>query len=429
MPEPLQNRIDRDTHRIDTRLISHNALDAVAKLKTAGYSAYLVGGCVRDLLLGLHPKDFDVSTDATPEQVIKIFKRARIIGRRFKIVHLYYGRELIEVTTFRGHHPDEDHPHAIRSTTGQLLRDNVFGSLEEDALRRDFTANALYFDPDDEALIDYVQGYEDIQQHVLRVIGEPDQRYQEDPVRMLRAARFCAKLGFTLEANASEQISRQRRHLNHIPPARLFDESLKLFLSGYSEAAFEQLLKFKLFELLFPYTPVTNTHTEKLVHQALINTDQRLRHKKGVTPAFLFAVMLWALYRQHLDALADTKQSESGKRNQAAQLAFSDQYQIIAIPRRFSLPARDIWDMQYILESRPKHRINRTLQNPRFRAAYDFLLLRAQSGEPLDSLCQWWTDIQHANETTQQQLINELPANHSRKNRRPRKRRPRQNNK
>jgi len=428
MTNQLFHQIPQREHKIDKRHISQNAINAINDLKKAGFSAYLVGGCVRDLLLGLHPKDFDVATDATPEQIVRIFKRARIIGRRFKIVHLYFGRELIEVTTFRGHHPEEDHPHAVRSATGQLLRDNIYGSLEEDALRRDFTANALYYDTDDHSLLDYVEGYPDIQQKLLRVIGDPAQRYQEDPVRMLRAARFCAKLGFKLEPGAQDQINRQRLHLNHIPAARLFDECLKLFLSGYGEAAFDILNQLDLFSLLFPYALGNNSsaQTLQLIRQALINTDQRLRQDKGVTPAFFFAVMLWPRYQSHYLQLADSNLPDSAKRHQAAHQAFSEQNEVTSIPKRFSLPARDIWDMQPILEYRPKNRIHKIMQQSRFRAAYDFLLLREQSGENLNGVSSWWTQIQQSDEASQQAMIASLTETGRKKRRNPRKRRPKQ---
>lgn len=365
------------------------------RLKKSGYQAYLVGGGVRDLLLGREPKDFDVATDATPEQIKAAFGNARIIGRRFRLVHVRFGREIIEVATFRSmQFQQEKH-----SDEGMVLRDNEFGSIEEDALRRDFTVNALYYNIADFSVIDYSDGMADLEAGMLRLLGDPETRYREDPVRMLRAARFAAKLGFNIEASTEEPITRLAYLLGDVPSARLYEEVLKLFISGYAVSAFEKLRHYDLFAQLFPQTEEALAHEDHafplvLVLKGLENTDRRLAQDKPVTPAFLFAVLLWEPLRR----IAHELEAEGLPLYQALQQAgnqvVEEQVRCVAIPRRFSMPMREIWTLQARFHNTKGKRPLRLLAHPRFRAAYDFLLLRAASGEADPALASWWTTFQ-----------------------------------
>lgn len=413
--------ITPDQHQIDTRSINRHAVTAVQTLLDAGFKAYLVGGCIRDLLLGMKPKDFDISTNARPEDILKLFKRARIIGRRFRIVHVYFGREMLEITTFRGHHPeDDDHPHASRSESGQLLRDNIYGTASEDALRRDFTANALYYDIQDNTVLDYANGYEDIQNRILRIIGDPEKRYREDPVRMLRALRFAGKLEFNIEAKTAAPIHELGDLLSNIPAARLFDESLKVFLSGYGSKTLPLMIDYDLFRQLYPFT---DEHLETpffadMVSQALANTDARLAIGKGITPAFFYAVLLWPVV---LKAAEDHKAAglpDVPALHRASYEAISAQQTRTSIPKRFSLPMKEIWDLQLRLPRRNGPRAEKLSHLPRFRAAYDFLLLREECGENCNGLGQWWTDYQAANREGKHAMVKSLSSSTPKKRRR-----------
>lgn len=418
-------RIPHSQHQIDTRAINRHAISAVRTLLDAGFKAYLVGGCIRDLLLGLKPKDFDISTDARPEDVTRLFKRARIIGRRFRIVHVYFGRELLEITTFRGHHPEEDdHPHASRNESGQLLRDNIYGTASEDALRRDFTANALYYDIEDDSVLDYADGYQDIQQRILRIIGDPEKRYREDPVRMLRALRFAGKLGFEIEANTAAPIGKLGNLLGNIPAARLFDESLKVFLSGYGSKTLPLVREYGLFEQLYPFTELDSDFFDCMINQALINTDQRLASGKGITPAFFYAVLLWPPLLKAVEHHKKSGMPEAPALHRAAQEVISAQVTRTSIPRRFSLPMKEIWDLQLRLPRRHGQRAEKLSHHPRFRAAYDFLLLREQCGEQCDGLGQWWTDYQDTDRAGKRDMVKALSADNKPQRRRRRKPRP-----
>lgn len=418
-------RIPHSQHQIDTRAINRHAMATVRTLLDAGFKAYLVGGCIRDLLLGLKPKDFDISTNARPEDVIKLFKRARIIGRRFRIVHVYFGRELLEITTFRGHHPeDDDHPHASRNESGQLLRDNIYGTASEDALRRDFTANALYYDIEDDSVLDYADGYQDIQQRILRIIGVPEKRYREDPVRMLRAVRFAGKLGFEIEGQTAEPIRKLGSLLSNIPAARLFDESLKVFLSGYGSKTLSLVREYGLFEQLYPFTELDSDFFNCMVKQALINTDHRLAIGKGVTPAFFYAVLLWPPLLKAVEHHKKSGMPEAPALHRAAQEIISAQVTRTSIPRRFSLPMKEIWELQLRLPRRHGQRAEKLSHHPRFRAAYDFLLLREQCGEQCNGLGQWWTDYQDADRADKRDMVKALSADNKPQRRRRHKPRP-----
>lgn len=411
-------------HHISDRDISKNAVRVVEQLKKAGFAAYLVGGCVRDLLLDGHPKDFDVATDATPEEVKKIFRSARIIGRRFRIVHVRFGREITEVTTFRGHpgktKPGADH---TQSEKGILLRDNVYGDIKSDALRRDFTVNALYYAPDDGAILDYAGGLNDLQKRQLRIIGDPNARYKEDPVRMLRAVRFAAKLGFAMTPETEAPIREHAEYLADIPPARRFEEVLKLFISGYATAVLTKLEEYGLLTYLFPGAAkclqADDTYCERMISAMVSNTDKRIRSQKRVTPAFIYAAMLWPPLQMKIrEFMQEHKLNHHDAMQQAASGMVGEQLSYTAIPKRFLIPMREIWALQQRLGRRDGRRAFQTMEHPRFRAAYDFLLLREEAGEKLDGLGLWWTRFQDASEAERESMIETLPQK-----KRPRRRR------
>ncbi|WP_028240683.1 polynucleotide adenylyltransferase PcnB [Stutzerimonas azotifigens] len=414
-PEILTSR-QHSLHRDD---ISRNAVNVVQRLQQAGYQAYVVGGCVRDLLLDLDPKDFDVATSATPEQVRAEFRNARVIGRRFKLVHVHFGREIIEVATFRANHPEDDdeedaNPLASRNESGRILRDNVYGTLEDDAQRRDFTINALYYDPASERILDHTHGVHDIRNRLIRLIGDPEQRYQEDPVRMLRAVRFAAKLDFEIEKHSAEPIRRLAPLLKEIPSARLFDEVIKLFLGGQAERTFELLLEYDLFAPLFPASALAlernPEYAGQLIRQALANTDDRIYAGKPVTPAFLFAALLWPALPARVLELQDRGMPPIPAMQEAAHDIIWQQCQRTAIPKRFSIPMREIWDMQERLPRRHGRRADQLIESPRFRAGYDFLLLRESAGEQTGGLGDWWTDYQEADEAGRRAMIRGLSS-------------------
>src|SRR6187402_1051965 len=346
--------IPRDQHNISRKNISGAAIKIIKQLEDAGFNAYLVGGGVRDLLLGNHPKDFDIATDAKPEEVKRIFRSARIIGRRFQIVHVRIGREMFEVTTFRGHHEDVAHAKS-KTDEGMLLRDNVYGTIETDAARRDFTVNALYYTTRDFSVHDYCNGLEDIKNRTLRIIGDPATRYKEDPVRMLRAVRFATKLGFKIDPVTAKPISELSGLLGNISEARLFEEVLKLFLNGSATATFHLMREYDLLQQLFPGADAAlkagDTLGAALIEQSMISTDKRIRADETVTPAFIFAALLWpALQREQ--KLLGAKMPPQAAYLQAAQNVISQQLTRTSIPKRFLIPMREIWDLQHRLPSR-----------------------------------------------------------------------------
>lgn len=371
--------------------MSPNAVAVVETLRNAGYEAYLVGGCVRDLLLGGTPKDFDVATDATPQEVKTVFPRARLIGRRFRIAHVRFRREFIEVSTFRRRNEDDESEADANhlSADGVLLSDNVYGTLDEDAFRRDFTVNALYYDPLDDTVLDYTTGLRDIETRTLRIIGEPEERLREDPVRILRAMRFAAKLGFELDPRTRDAIAPMSELLTAIPPARLFDEFNKLFMNGHAVAAWSLMWEFGLPEILFPLSE----EDDGLVRAALQSTDGRVAEDKPVTPGFLLAAMCWPEF-QRRTALSATANNAADERLKAAHSVIGEQQLTIAFPRRLSMFIRDVWRLQSSLERQSPRSLKRTLGHPRFRAAYDFLVLRAETGEADPELARWWTQAQ-----------------------------------
>ncbi|MWJ27818.1 polynucleotide adenylyltransferase PcnB [Halomonas sediminis] len=428
--------IPRDEHPVSRQHFSEAALKVLYRLDSAGFGAYLVGGCIRDALLGKMPKDFDVATNATPEQVRDLFRNSRLIGRRFRIVHVRFGREVIEVTTFRGK-PSDDHGNHIahQSENGLLLRDNVWGDIQEDAIRRDFTINALYYNIADFSIHDFAGGVHDIETRTLRLIGDPATRYREDPVRMLRAVRFAAKLDFHIAADSEAPIHELAPLLLQIPPARLFDEVLKLFMAGHGLATFRLLSHYGLFAMLFPEAEeamVDLPWAEPLIEQALQNTDKRIAENRPVTPAFLLAAFLWAPVVQRLAELENSGMPPIPALQAAAQQVISRQLHHTSIPKRFGMPMRDIWELQQRLPLRRGKRAFQTREHPRFRAAYDLLLLREQAGELEPGLGDWWTAFQQGDEHEQRRLLQKVggdPASQGsgqRKRRRRRKPRPTQ---
>ena len=385
--------IPRDQHTISRKDISPNALRVLYRLREAGFGAYLVGGAVRDLLVAGNPKDFDVATDATPEQIKGLFRNCRLIGRRFRLAHVVFGREIIEVATFRANSDDGTGDREVEN--GMLVRDNVYGTIEDDAVRRDFTCNALYYAIEDFSVRDYTGGFEDVMAGVMRLIGEPEQRYREDPVRMLRAVRLAAKLGFSIEPATAAPIPQLAHLLADAAPARLFEEMLKLFLSGHAVASFEGLERHGLFAELFPDSAAAlranrSGALRRVIIEGLANTDARVAADEPVSPAFLFALLLWPAYCRALASLQKQGVALEEAMRRAADRATVHQLERIALPRRFSLPMQEIWLMQMRFGGRQKRRVQRTLAHPRFRAAFDFLLLRhAASGEHADDVAYW----------------------------------------
>lgn len=415
----------RAEHTISRANISQHALKVLYRLKQAGYEAYMVGGGVRDLLLGHEPKDFDIATNATPEEVREVFRNCRLIGRRFRLAHVFFGREIVEVATFRGTSLEAgDDAHRLEN--GMILRDNVYGSIGEDALRRDFTVNALYYNIDDFSLVDYTGGLDDIRAGRLRLIGDdPVARYREDPVRMLRAVRFACKLGFLIDERCAAPLRELAPLLREISSARLFDETLKLFHSGYALQAFEKLRHFDLFAELFPETDACLAREEQafpitFVSRGLDNTDRRLLDGKPVAPAFLFAVLLWEPVRGRYQALLDDGQPSADAMAMASQEVASQQQRRVAIQKRFALPMREIWALQPRFERRNGKRALALLSHPRFRAAYDFLLLRAEAGEADLELAQWWTRFQEVDASERARMLGTATP----RKRRRRKRKP-----
>jgi len=404
MPELTPNIIPRNQHPVSRNLISPSALKVMHRLHSKGYEAFLVGGGVRDILLGKHPKDFDISTNAHPEEVHALFKNSRLIGRRFKLVHILFGREMIEVATFRGQADAQSNKSDThQSEHGMLLRDNVYGTVEEDAIRRDFTVNALYYSAQDFCIYDYLNGVKDLEARQLRMIGDPETRYREDPVRMLRALRFSAKLDFDIETNTSAPISEMAPLLDNIPAARLFEEVLKLFLSGHAAEIFDKLLHYQLFDSLFPQISHTlksdpqGAFYTRFIIEGLKNTDKRIRAEKPVTPAFLYATLIWPEVNRQWQQLKSEGVPDFPALQQASQRALQNQLAHISIPKRFTLMMKEIWEYQIRLNKTQGRRPFQLIEQPRFRAAYDFLLLREQAGEDLKGLGQWWTTFQVKN--------------------------------
>ena len=420
-------------YSLNTRQICPQAFQVVSVLKENNFQAFLVGGCIRDLLINKNPKDFDVATNAKPHEVKALFKRSRIVGRRFQIVHVPFGRNIIEVTTFRSNSPDKiQSPRAKRhlqqSASGLLTRDNVFGSIKEDAQRRDLTINALYYDPVDQKLNDFCQGLQDLHDRKISIIGDPAQRYREDPVRLLRVIRFTAKLDFDIEPRTSKPIAKMAQNLSHVSAPRMFDETLKLFMGGDGLKIFKLLREFDLFAFIIPQTSRIIEQGDnlalRLIEQAFKNTDLRISNKQRVTPAFIYAALLWPSVQHVASSLQSKGHSPSMAMNKAANEVIANQIPITAIPRRFTTAMREIWSLQLSLPRRGGERAKRLSEHPRFRAAYDFVLLREQAGENLDGLGNWWTQYQQTNELERQEMVKKIDAGRSKRPRH-RRRKPR----
>ncbi|WP_174891159.1 polynucleotide adenylyltransferase PcnB [Candidatus Hamiltonella defensa] len=420
--------IPRKKHPISRKNISENALKVLYRLNKAGYEAYLVGGGVRDLLLGKKPKDFDITTNATPDQVRELFRNCRLIGRRFRLAHIMFGTDTIEVATFRGHHglksANQNSHSSQRAQNGMLLRDNIFGSIEEDAHRRDFTVNSLYYGIADFTLRDYTGGLKDIKQGLIRLIGDPEIRYPEDPVRMLRAVRFSAKLDMAISSETGKPIPRFAFLLKEVPGARLFEESLKLLQSGHGYKTYLKLCEYQLFPLLFPLiarnlAQKSDSFMEKIIIQALKNTDERLKNKLGIHPAFLFSAMFWYPFVERTQNI----KKEHGKLtyietfSMAADDILNEICRSFAIPKRFTMVMKDIWLFQIRFSHSQKPRAFQLTEHPKFRIAYDLLVLRAEveNQHNLKKIAQWWAEFQAGTVLQKELMIDALQQDSSRR--------------
>lgn len=418
--------IPRPSHNVSRADISKSALKVLYRLHGSGFQAFLVGGSVRDALLGLHPKDFDIATDAHPEEVRTLFGNCRLIGRRFRLAHVRFGREVIEVATFRAAASDANGSDVAHDHEGRILRDNVYGKIDEDVWRRDFTCNALYYNIADFSIWDYVGGVDHIKARRLVLIGDPSKRLREDPVRMLRAVRFAAKLDFRIDESVGAAIAAHRGLLRNVPPARLFDEFLKLFQAGFAEKTFELLREYKLFEQLFPETfeqLERDDNFARFVKTSLISTDRRVAEGKSITPMFLLGVFLWAPVQRFAEHLRSNEEmSEAEALAVAAQEIAVLQQSRISIPRRFTAPMRDMFALQPRFAARSGRRGLKFLEHRRFRAAYDFMMLRSEVGEVDEATASFWTDVQ--NQSSENRTASfELGDQGGKKRRRTRRRR------
>jgi poly(A) polymerase len=424
--------IRRADHNVTRKEFSDSALKVLYRLNKAGYQAFLVGGCVRDAMLELHPKDFDVATDATPDEVKALFRNCRLIGRRFRLAHVRFGREIIEVATFRAaaisehddHHSDDE---------GRILRDNVYGSIDEDVWRRDFTCNALYYNIADFSIWDYTGGFDDIRRKRIVLIGDPEKRMREDPVRMLRGIRFAAKLGFDIDEPVIRAIDHHAHLLPNVPAARLFDEFLKLFQAGNAERTFDLLRDHGLFREMFPATDEELRKDQgfmRFTRAALQNTDRRVRQGKSVTPMFLLGVFLWLPIKKHAEIRrAEEKMSESQSLALAAYEIVAQQQRRISIPKRFTVPMREMLSLQPRFEFKRGKRAMKLLDHRRFRAAYDFMLLLAEVGQASKETAQFWTDVQTQSAAERAESFQIGRPGTGAKKRRPRRRRRKPANK
>ncbi len=420
--------LKRDAHNVSRKDISKNAIKVLYKLNDAGYQSYLVGGGVRDILLGLKPKDFDVATDATPEQIKSVFRNCRLIGRRFRLAHILFGREVIEVATFRAGHEGSQSElqnnkqtrktaKALTDDDGMLVRDNVYGTLIEDAFRRDFTVNALYYTVQDFTVIDYTKGLKDLKAKTLRLIGDPVERYKEDPVRILRAIRLSCKLNLSIEKKTLEPIRELSVLLENISNARLWEECNKMLLSGHAEKTWNALYKEGVSNSLFSQTThCLKSHDSKtksksfnlFIQSALINTDKRIAIKKSVNPAFLFSVILWAPLEECVAKLIEKGLSPYDANQKAADQVLNIQRDRVGIPKRFSSMIKEIWTLQYRLTILKRKSVLHLLEHPRFRAAYDFLCLRAGENKELKELSNWWTEFQELNSQEKDNILSKV---------------------
>ncbi|AIW19877.1 polynucleotide adenylyltransferase PcnB [Vibrio coralliilyticus] len=416
-PELSLNIITRQEHNISRKQISDNALKVLYRLHGAGFDAFLVGGGVRDLLLAQNPKDFDIATNATPEQIRQLFKNCRLIGRRFRLAHIMFGRDIIEVATFRGHHQETSKNISQQSKEGMLLRDNVYGTIDEDAERRDFTINAMYYNIGDYAIHDYAGGNEDLEDRLVRLIGDPETRYREDPVRMLRAIRFAVKLDFDIEEDTAAPIEEMSPLLRDIPSARLYEESLKMLQSGYGLETYHLMREYNLFQQLFPvisedFTEEYSTKTEQMLDLVLDSTDQRIEEGKRINPAFMFAAMLWYPLQARAELLMEKRKlSAYDAIMEASNYILDEQVRTIAIPRRHTATIREIWQLQLRMPRRNGKRAFRLMELNKFRAGFDFLEMRGEiEGGETEQLAKWWETFQNAGRNMRQSMVADLDA-------------------
>jgi poly(A) polymerase len=403
--------ISKKQHHLCKNNIHHTALKVLKRLRENGYEAYLVGGSVRDLLLGKHPKDFDVSTNARPEQIKRLFRNCRLIGRRFRLAHIYFHENTVEVSTFRAA-PTHKNTHNKRSQSGMILSDNEYGDIEQDAFRRDFTVNALYYDAEDESIIDFTGGLKDLNEKVVRIIGDPETRYREDPVRMLRAIRFAAKLDMYLHPSTAAPLVKFSDLLKEIASSRLFDETLKLFHGGAAKKTFELLHQYDLLRQLFPAVHHALVRKQEYVLDTILlgfeDTDRRLSQGKSIAIPFMFTFILWGSVLARQQELRDEPFGPMHHFTKACREILQEQNHLTTIPKRFQHAAQDIWLLQMYLQQRRPRRIKQILQRPRFRAAYDLLVLRHRAGERLGDLVDWWSMLQSAEESERNKMIEDL---------------------
>ena len=390
---------------INHKKISKFAISIIKELNKNDYQGYLVGGCVRDLLCGLEPKDFDIATDATPDQIRKIFKASRIIGKRFKLVHVFNRTELIEVATFRSGEDQNNNGNLIKDQSGKIIRDNIWGSLEQDSHRRDFTVNSIYYSPLSKKFVGHKDGLSDIHKKNIVSIGDPKKRFSEDPVRCLRAIRFSNKLDFKIDGKIKDAIYEKGHLLSSISNARLFDEFCKIFLNGMAEKNFKKLTSFGLNKYLVSTNPEKNEFTSRVIIEALRNTDKRLINSQSVTPGFLVAALLWP---ELLEKSLTKGEINLRKFFRSMDQVLKRQQTITAIPRKFHSYIKDIWVLQLKLHSRIGKQPYKTLKHPRFRAAYDFMLIREKASNEIKGLGKWWTDFQRNDDNLKKSLINNL---------------------
>ncbi|CAM4257111.1 polynucleotide adenylyltransferase PcnB [Vibrio agarivorans] len=430
-PELSLNILAREQHNISRKQISDNALKVLYRLNGAGFQAFLVGGGVRDLLLGGQPKDFDIATNATPEQIKGLFRNCRLIGRRFRLAHIMFGRDIIEVATFRGHHQETTKNVSQKSDAGLLLRDNVYGTIDQDAERRDFSINAMYYSIEDYSIHDYAGGVDDLEDKLIRLIGDPETRYREDPVRMLRAVRFAVKLDFDIEEDTAEPIEHLAPLLRDIPAARLYEESLKMLQSGYGLETYHLMREYNLFQQLFPrvaefFTEDYESPTEQMLDLALDSTDQRHDEGKRINPAFMFAAILWYPVKALADHFMQSrKMTEYDAIMEAGNVVLDEQVRSTAIPRRHTATIREIWQLQLRLPRRTGKRAFRLMELNKFRAGFDFLEMRGEieQGETKE-LAEWWSTFQNAGRNMRQAMVADLDDTSGKS---PRRRRSRSN--
>ena len=398
-----KSNFEIDFKKIDISLISLHAIKTIKVLEENGFEAYLVGGAVRDLLFGIKPKDFDVVTNATPDQIHHLFKRSRMIGRRFQLVHVIYGREVIEVSTYRSQQKE------IPQADGSVIKDdNHFGTIEEDAMRRDFTINAMFYSPTNHKLVDFHDGLEDLKHGIIRIIGDPEKRYLEDPIRILRAFRVCAKLNMSLNSASRSPIKKIVPLLHDIPHSRLFDEVIKFFLTGHALNSYKVLCEENIYSQFFLSPETESKKIDLFISNGLKNTDLRINQDKSCNPSFLFSFLLWHQVHQLWDQYKiELKHSIAGL-NQAIDEVIEKQIKLFPIHKRFTITMKEIWRLQPRFENQSPKKIYRLLLHPRFRAAYDFMLLRCQSNELDQSIGSWWTNFIDADHHEKSLMVKKL---------------------